>query len=202
MQIYYVVKYTGQFGYIKPWAAVRDIETFSQQFLTPSIIEGMRIKLEVSGILRHRLSYLGMNSQQEQVQASGTSIGKTSNPIASKRMPIGSQSVMVNSSILHRNVLIEPHLHLAFPSYEDAEKAHKQHICLCRNEDVLLPSGNILEMSAQDFDTQISGFELRFEPQHPLAFSVGYSRFPLENPPQEAMKGWLQIVGNPIRQEN
>ena len=37
----YVVTYKGPFGFIKPWTAVRDGETFSQQFLTPSIIEGI-----------------------------------------------------------------------------------------------------------------------------------------------------------------
>ena len=39
---YYVVKFTGPFGFIKPWTAVRDAsggETYSQQFLTPSIVE-------------------------------------------------------------------------------------------------------------------------------------------------------------------
>ena len=41
----YVVKYTGMFGFIKPWTAVRDSETFSQQFLTPSIVEGIEKKL-------------------------------------------------------------------------------------------------------------------------------------------------------------
>jgi hypothetical protein len=41
MEKYYVVKYSGQFGFIKPWTAVRDSETFSQQFLTPSIVEGI-----------------------------------------------------------------------------------------------------------------------------------------------------------------
>lgn len=43
--MYHVVKYTGPFGFIKPWTAVRDSETYSQQFLTPSIIEGMEKKL-------------------------------------------------------------------------------------------------------------------------------------------------------------
>ena len=69
---YYVVKYSGSFGFIKPWSAVRDAsggETYSQQFLTPSIIEGIRQKLEVTSILRHRLSYAGMDIQQEVVQA-------------------------------------------------------------------------------------------------------------------------------------
>lgn len=40
----YIVKYSGPFGFIKPWTAVRDSETFSQQFLTPSIVEGMEKK--------------------------------------------------------------------------------------------------------------------------------------------------------------
>ena len=41
----YVVKYKGDFGFIKPWTAVRDGKTYSQQFLTPSIIEGIEKKL-------------------------------------------------------------------------------------------------------------------------------------------------------------
>lgn len=40
----YVVTYKGQFGFIKPWTAVRDEETFSQQFLTPSIYRRHREK--------------------------------------------------------------------------------------------------------------------------------------------------------------
>ncbi len=34
----YVVKYSVPFGFIKPWTAVRDGETFSQQFLTSNLI--------------------------------------------------------------------------------------------------------------------------------------------------------------------
>ena len=41
----YVVKYIGKFGFIKPWTAVRDGKTYSQQFLTPSVIEGIEKKL-------------------------------------------------------------------------------------------------------------------------------------------------------------
>ena len=41
----YIVEYNGTFGFIKPWSAVRDSKTFSQQFLTPSIVEGMEKKL-------------------------------------------------------------------------------------------------------------------------------------------------------------
>lgn len=45
MSNFHVVKYSGPFGFIKPWTAVRDSETFSQQFLTPSIVEGIEKKL-------------------------------------------------------------------------------------------------------------------------------------------------------------
>ena len=75
----YVVTYKGQFGFIKPWTAVRDGETFSQQFLTPSIIEGIEKKLfpellNVPGIhkiLRHKLKYDSLDSQQEVTQPRG-----------------------------------------------------------------------------------------------------------------------------------
>ncbi|MDR1981381.1 MAG: hypothetical protein LBQ39_07170, partial [Tannerellaceae bacterium] len=69
--MYYIIKYSGPFGFIKPWTAVRDSKTFSQQFLTPSIIEGVRQKLEVSAICRHKLTYSSINVQQEQTQSRG-----------------------------------------------------------------------------------------------------------------------------------
>ena len=72
--MYYTVKYSGTFGFIKPWTAVRDAgggETYSQQFLTPSIIEGLMQKLEVTEIVRHKLTYAGVNLQQEVIQAKG-----------------------------------------------------------------------------------------------------------------------------------
>ena len=105
---YYVVKYAGPFGFIKPWTAVRDAsggETYSQQFLTPSIIEGIRQKLEVTAIMRHKLSYAGINIQQEVVQAKAWSKkGKT---------------FMRARSVLKRGVMLSPVilllLHLRMP---------------------------------------------------------------------------------------
>ena len=73
----YIVTFKGPFGFIKPWTAVRDGETFSQQFLTPSIIEGIEKKLfpellsspGIHKIIRHKLSCQAMSSQQEVTQA-------------------------------------------------------------------------------------------------------------------------------------
>jgi hypothetical protein len=75
MKMLHIVKYSGPFGFIKPWTAVRDGETFSQQFLTPSTIEGIEKKLfpellskkgRQDYIIGHRLNYTGISRQQEQ----------------------------------------------------------------------------------------------------------------------------------------
>lgn len=177
--IYFVVEYDGEFGFIKPWTAVRDGETYSQQFLTPSIIEGIRQKLEVKEILRHKLSYTGINVQQEKVHA--------------RAWNKSGKKYSRETSILLRGVMIKPVLFLAFSSKEDADKAKCQHICLCRNEDIFLPKATITEMIEEDFN-QIEGFELRFG-KNEQSFLVGYNRFENNQP----MYGWIEITGNPTR---
>lgn len=178
--MYYTVKYTGPFGFIKPWTAVRDSKTFSQQFLTPSIIEGIRQKLEVKAILRHKLSYTSISVQQEQTQTRGWE----------KKTQM--KMMVRNQSILERGVMIDPILYLAFESEEDAQKASEQHICLCRNEDVLLPDSGIIKMEESDFD-EMTGFELRFG-ESEKSFLVGFDRFN----ESQAMYGWLEITGKPV----
>lgn len=176
----YIVKYSGPFGFIKPWTAVRDGKTFSQQFLTPSIIEGIRQKLEVSFILRHKLTYSSISVQQEQTQTRGWE----------KKSQI--KMMIRNQSILERGVMINPILYLAFATEEDALKSVKQHICLCRNEDVLLPDSELIQMEEPEFDT-ITGFELRFG-ENEKSFLVGFNRFDEAKP----MYGWLEISGKPV----
>ena len=178
--MYKVVKYSGPFGFIKPWTAVRDCKTFSQQFLTPSIIEGIRQKLEVSSILRHKLSYSAISIQQEQTQTRGWE----------KKTQL--KLMVRNQSIIERGVMINPILYLAFEKKEDAEMGAMQHICLCRNEDVLFPDAEILEMSETEFDNQ-TGFELRFG-ENQNSFLVGFNRFDETKP----MYGWLEITGKPV----
>lgn len=181
--MFYIVQYTGPFGFIKPWTAVRDELTFSQQFLTPSIVEGLRQKLEVRDILRHRLSYAGISRQQEQTQprAWDQKVDRKTKVVTMSRP----------RSIIKRGVMLSPVLTLAFASQEDAEKAAEQHICLCRNEDILLPT--MLEALTPEEFEQIPGFELLFG-KGPEAFVVGYNRFAESEP----MYGTLLISGNPI----
>lgn len=182
MLMYFVIRYSGAFGFIKPWTAVRDGETFSQQFLTPSMIEGIRQKLEVKAILRHRLTYVGISEQQEATHARAWDYARTRKLYTRKR------------SILIRGVLIEPELYLAFSCEEDAAKAFTQHICLARNEDLLLPRESLGAMDESTFET-ISGFELVFENESD-SFLVGYDRFQNSAP----MFGRLHVAGKPLKQ--
>jgi hypothetical protein len=184
----YVVKYSGPFGFIKPWTAVRDSETFSQQFLTPSIVEGIEKKLfpELLGengirkIARHKITYAGISRQQEKTQTLGWEYKKQ-------------QKILQRpQSILVRGVLLYPDLYLAFRSKDDAEAATKQHICLCRNEDLMWPSEEILALEENDFDL-IDGFELRFG-NIDGSFLVGYNRFG-----GSAMYGRIEVSSNPLK---
>jgi hypothetical protein len=192
MNNYYVVKYTGQFGFIKPWTAVRDSETFSQQFLTPSIVEGMEKKLfpallEMKGIhkiKRHRLNYAGIDVQQERTWSKGGFL-------ASKNK----NQYKTNLAIINRGVMMEPNLYLAFETEADANIAMSQHICLCRNEDILLPDATQQVLSPAAFD-EIEGFEMLFAAEESSRFKVGHNRFD----DASEMFGALKIFGNPIRE--
>ncbi|MBO9202526.1 MULTISPECIES: hypothetical protein [Niastella] len=188
---YYVVKYSGPFGFIKPWTAVRDGETFSQQFLTPSIVEGIEKKLfpellkgnhygKITRIMRHRLTYQAISRQQEVIQTRGFEFNKSEKRIVRPR------------SILSRGILINPNVYLAFGKEKEAAIALGQHICLCRNEDILFPDDRMLKLSEQEFN-KLDGFELHFE-KNKNTFMVGYNRF---NKFRE-MFGRLEVTNNPL----
>jgi hypothetical protein len=190
----FVVKYSGAFGFIKPWTAVRDSETFSQQFLTPSIVEGMEKKLfpellkeEFNGkiikIKRYRLNYQGIDVQQEKTWSKGgINVYKDKG------------QYKTNLGILNRGVMLNPNLYIAFENEEDANQAATQTICLCRNEDLMFPE-MVFECDLSKFD-EIEGFELIFSDSE-NGFKVGHNRF--DNAVE--MFGELKVFGNPIRDE-
>lgn len=188
----FIIKYTGPFGFIKPWTAVRDSETFSQQFLTPSIVEGMEKKLfpqllkeqGIKKIVGHRLSYDQITGQQEVIQTRGWNSTRK-----------GSQYLFERATaVLIRGILHNPVLHIAFATLKDAEHAFTQHICLCRNEDILFPE-EIIETTDEQFqnnDELFAGYELVFEKKD-KSFLVGYHRVS-----QQPMYGWIRVVGQPV----
>ena len=119
-----------------------------------------------------------MSSQQEVTQARG--------------WEYKNKAFYRERSILRRSVLLNPVLVLAFEYEEEAIKASRQHICLCRNEDILLPDSEIQRIEETDFDN-MKGFEMRFG-QSEQSFLVGYNRF-MKNRP---MYGWLEYNGNSL----
>lgn len=195
----YVVKYSGPFGFIKPWTAVRDSETFSQQFLTPSIIQGIEKKLfpellDQSGIIqkviRHRINYCGIDVQQERTWSKGGFQKEK------KKDSMGREYYIAkNLGIINRGIMINPNLYLAFQDGLDAKRAFTQTICLCRNEDLIFPE-SLLEMNLEEFN-QISGFELIFSTEKD-GLKVGHNRYNNAN----EMFGELIVFGNPIRIKN
>lgn len=202
----YVVKYSGPFGFIKPWTAVRDTETYSQNYLTPSIIEGIEKKLfpelleseeYENRIIRHRLTYSGISPQQEQTQPKGFNI--------TQKKKEGIVEINRPRSILKRGILINPVLLLGFVKLEYALTAIEQHICLCRNEDILMPAlfqseEYIIEADETEFDKPdigFNGFELIVDKQgkSEQSFIVGFNRYHNSHP----MHGSIHIVGsNPL----
>ena len=212
---YYVVKYSGPFGFIKPWTAVRDGETFSQQFLTPSMLEGIEKKLfpellKQKGlqvyITGHRLNYTGISRQQEQTWSKAW-IEKKGDPIIEKRMvkkkgleelkevKIPTTTRRPATGILTRGVLIEPNLYLAFSNRKRAERALTQHVCLSRNEDLLFPE-ELTEVTESEWKSEeYPGFELIINTNTNKQFKVGYNRFNSASP----MFGEVKSYGDPIR---
>lgn len=196
--LYHIVTYAGPFGFIKPWTAVRDGETFSQPFLTPSIVEGMRIKLGVAAILRHRLTHGGIERQQEQVQAAGWKPTRT---------PTG-KALVRPTGVIVRGVMLRPAVTLAFGTAEDAETAAADHLCLCRNEDLVFPVAAVSvfadeeplgdaamlvrTLDSEQFD-RLVGFEMRFE-DGPGSVPLGVSRYD-----GEMMRGRLEVIGDAAR---
>ncbi|MEE9364101.1 MAG: hypothetical protein V3U92_15995 [Cellulophaga sp.] len=189
----FVVKYTGAFGFIKPWTAVRDSETFSQQFLTPSIVEGIEKKLfsellnteGIQKIVAHRLSYAQITNQQEVIQTRGWNSKRRGKEFEFDRP----------KAIINRGLLQNPILHLAFTDEVNAQKAFTQHICLCRNEDLVYPT-DIIETNYKAFEEdeeQFFGYELVFE-ENKKSFLVGYHRST-----GQPMYGWLKVIGNPVK---
>lgn len=185
--IMYLVKFKGTFGYIKPWSAVRDELTYSQQFLSFSTVMGIEKKLfpdllsekGLKKILRYKLRFSGYSLQQEVIHAKKTSSAKP------------------DKSILKRGILINPELSILFHSIEDAQAAVVQHICLCRNEDILFPEETISEISLEEFNS-LPGFELRFDLTEDK-FMTGFNRYILDDNGNASRDfGTLTITDNPL----
>jgi hypothetical protein len=146
------------------------------------MVEGIRQKLQVKEILRHRLTYRSMDEQQEVTHTRGWDYAKTKKLYTRSR------------AIVNRGIMLDPDLYLAFSNEPDAHNAFSQHICLARNEDVMLPEEYLGEIDKSTFD-KLPGFELLLE-KGDDSFLVGYNRFADGAP----MYGRLEVTKNPLKQ--
>lgn len=172
----YAVEYSGPFGFMKPWTSVRDGKTNSQQFIIPSTLEGMRQKLGVAAILRHKLQHSSLTWQQEVThprdwQPSGKTLTRP-------------------RAVLERGLLLRPVLILALATADDAARALRQHICLSRNEDLLLPGPEVRQFTDEEFSALPGAELLRSAANEPGAFLVGHDRYDNNQP----MYGVLSIT--------
>lgn len=193
--MYYIVKYEGRFGFIKPWTAIRDSYTNSLFYLSQSTIMGIERKLfpellngdnkNLEKILRYRLSFSNLSVQQE-----------TTRSINYERKGKKEKYFVAKSSYINRGILINPILYLLFSSKDDAQEAISQHFCLSRNQDVMLPNNEIIEISSIDeFDDEemFSGYELLPTTEDDLnGIWFGINRYTNEN-----QFGKFHIVGEP-----
>ncbi len=177
----YLVKYSGSFGFIKPWSAVRDTQTQSCNYLTPSILMGIERKLfpelsvsengKLNKIIRHRLSFSNISYLQECTRS--IAFTKEVNKVTKKKY------INLNSSIVKRGVLVNPILYLMFDDENDAKIAMAQHICLCRNEDLMLPIELIMFSNESEFDSDdYSGYEtFAVNSNESESFYCGYNKY-------------------------
>jgi len=178
--MYYVIKYTGDFGFIKPPTANRSGLIFSQNYLTPANIRGIEKFLFPEElyllsdyeprIIRHRVYFRQRIQTVETTHGRGTGLYK---------------GIYRGKATLQRHVLFNLIVHLAFSQEKYAQDAIKHHIHFGAKEHLLFPDKLILKMSPLEFK-QIKGFEFITNNNHNNSILIGYDRYT-----QQPMTGQL-----------
>lgn len=166
-EIYYVT-YEGDFGYIKPHNAVRDSVTYSEGFLTPSTVEGIRRYLGVNSIDRVKLSYNGLIDTFQVTQVPHNN------------------SFNRFRSILNRFFLCNPKVILGFYNEFDATLAQKHTFALCVRECQVYPTHYYKSCNIEEFNA-FPGSE--FIECDEGDMYVGYNRYT-----EKDMIGTLEVV--------
>lgn len=141
MRKLYCVKYGKKikpyYGYIRPWNSVRDIETWSLTYLTPSFINGIEEALSIkSKIVRHKLTFdEGMTKDFS-------------------KSVVYLKNNKKSHTIHNRHILRNPELTLAFDNEEDAKVAFNLPLYMGQNIYPIYPSYEygIKVMTDDEFD--------------------------------------------------
>lgn len=130
-KLYCIVYGGGLYGFIKPYNAVRDCETFSNTYLPPSLIMGIVKENNLSGqIVRHKLQFDGMCSSDFKRSRVFTNI---------------------ESMFTIRHSLVHPVITLAFDTKADYEIMLHQSIYVGQHEYLAMPIRSFV-CSESDFD--------------------------------------------------
>ena len=116
-------------GYIRPWNAVRDGETYSLTYLIPSFIDGVADELKCKGkILRHKLRFNGMTSELFK-----------SPQIKKKSKKSDGDKVFRDQAISKIHQLMQPEIILGFETLEDAKNAAQNTIYVGQTQYMIFP---------------------------------------------------------------
>lgn len=145
MNIYYV-RYSGEFGFLKPANAVRDESVYSESFLTPSNIEGIRLYMGVSSIDRVKLYHNGFALMMERVR------GPVSYARAMRIVKPKKNIRIINKSIAKKYYMVRPTVIFGFYNEQDAKIAEKTSFSLGSSECIVLPMHRYWTSSVEEFN--------------------------------------------------
>jgi hypothetical protein len=147
----YCVQYKGLLGFIKPYNALRDDETYSLTYITPSMLDGIAKGYSLkSKIARHKLTFYGM-TECDFIKGQPYEKYSDGKPFRNQSQPQKRHSL--------KNVT----LILGFDNKEDAERMIMPTIYCGQSEYLLSPrrfddNTQILEIDDCDFD-KLQGVE-------------------------------------------
>ena len=166
MRKLYCVKFENKvqpyYGFIKPWNAVRDEDTYSLTYLPPSFINGIEDELKIDGkIIRHKLTF-DKNGMSRDM----------------KKCVVYLENGNRSSTIHYRHTLVNPSLIIAFDNLNDAKYAIEQPLYMGQN--IYPIYGNkdfgIREMNDEKFDTLLGVETIESSDVDENAVFVGFNR--------------------------
>lgn len=150
------------YGFIRPYNALRDEETYSLTFMPPSMVDGMAAELGCKGKIIHSLlKHEGMD----------IAIDKTERVFTNKK---GIRNY--STSIYSKHLLLNPTIILAFEDREDADAAMNRSIYVGQTEYQAYPVERF-DISYEDF-LKLPGCEaIETDKEDPNAVFVGCNRW-------------------------
>lgn len=168
---------TPWFGFIKPYNAVRDEETYSLTYIPTSMLNGIEFEngLPFDSIKRHKLIFRQDGMAFEQVKTHLYAVmNKKRDGLLSLSLSKNEKERDNEINIYKIHKLVNPEIILAFDDKELAEKMSNSMIYVGRMEYQIF-SGDVEEMSEEEFN-EIDGVET-FPTNNEYAVFCGFNRW-------------------------